>query len=60
VHITLIIICYSPEMDEDSVTSGFYPLSSDQPEEPLFIDFKNRDCEGNIAPNICSYREILE
>ncbi|XP_039524413.1 uncharacterized protein LOC120477081 isoform X3 [Pimephales promelas] len=35
----------NPEMDEDSVTSGFYPLSSDQPEEPLFIDFKNRDCE---------------
>lgn len=55
----IIIICCSPEMEEDSVTSVLYPLTSEQPEEPLFIDFKDIDCEGNIASSICSYREIL-
>lgn len=34
-------------MGEHSVTSVLYPLSSEQPEEPLFIDFKGIDCEGN-------------
>lgn len=36
----------NPEMEEDSVTSVLYPLTSEQPEEPLFIDFKDIDCEA--------------
>ncbi|KAK7149431.1 hypothetical protein R3I94_008922 [Phoxinus phoxinus] len=36
----------NPEMEEDSV---LYPLNSEQPEEPLFIDFKDIDREVHAS-----------
>ncbi|XP_077089892.1 uncharacterized protein redic1 [Siphateles boraxobius] len=43
----------NPEMEEDSVSSVLNPLSSEQPEEPMFIDFKDIDCEvlSSISSN---------
>ncbi len=44
-------MCCSPERGEHSDASVLYPLnplkSTEEPEEPLFIDFKSLDYKGN-------------
>ncbi|XP_051748051.1 uncharacterized protein LOC127511324 isoform X2 [Ctenopharyngodon idella] len=50
----------NPEMGEHSVTSVLYPLSSEQPEEPLFIDFKSIDCEVLASMSSCDRSQNMD
>ncbi|XP_048010994.1 uncharacterized protein LOC125244787 isoform X3 [Megalobrama amblycephala] len=50
----------NPEMGEHSVTSVLYPLSSEQPEEPLFIDFKGIDCEVLASMSSCDRSQNMD
>ncbi|XP_042578296.1 uncharacterized protein LOC109087234 isoform X2 [Cyprinus carpio] len=61
---TLPKICCSPERGEHSEASGSYPLnplkSTEEPEEPLFIDFKNLDYKVIDSMNPCDRSQNMD
>ncbi|XP_067284505.1 uncharacterized protein [Pseudorasbora parva] len=50
----------NPKIGEDSMTTVLYPPSSEEPEKPLFIDFKDTDCEVFPSMSSCDRSQNMD